>query len=470
MTPVNRIFNDLAKAVKFFPKGGLQQRAYWKSLLDLAVAQKENSIDGKKTEKETLIIPVIKKLRLERFKSFKNTEIQLSPFTVLLGVNASGKSNIRDAFRFLRGIWDSVGQKRSNSFLQWRGTGITFQGSETFALEVTFLSPPNSEGKQEEMLYRIEVAPGKTEIPFRLVAESLIFVENAKSLFDVKYRDDDSTDFLSLEIGGQKITEAEWRDSDFRAINYVSILLMIGVGNINPIIPPFLRDVCWNILVAFRGLRFFNLEPDAMRIPSVPGQNNLGDRGENLSSVLQKICENSQRKQALLQSLQKLTPMGALDFEFPTDFTGKTLVTLVESNGQKTSAINASDGTLRFLAIMAALLYPEKAPFYFFEEIETGIHPTRLHLLIQLIEKCINKGDRQVVATTHSPQLLRLLSPESLESASLIYRLEERSESRIIRILDIPTAKTVFEENDLAELYESAWFENVMEFMSDEEK
>lgn len=422
---------------------------------------------------------IIKKLRLERFKSFKDAEIELGPFTVLLGVNASGKSNIRDAFRFLHGILyghqlaDVFGEQRIAGRLQWSGirggTRIAFQEAETFALGVTFLNQSKPGEKPEEILYRIEVAPGKKEIPPRLVAESLIFIETAKSLFDVKYRNDDSTDFLSLEIEGQKITETEWRESAFPAINYLSILHTIVVDRIT-IIPQFLRVICFNITVAFREFRFFNLEPNWMRIASVPGQRKLGDRGENMSSVLQRICENPQRKQALLQSLQKLTPMDALDFEFPTDFTGRTLVTLVESNGQKTSAINASDGTLRFLAMMAALLAPEVAPFYFFEEIENGIHPTRLHLLIQLIEKYTNKGDRQVVATTHSPQILRLLSPESLESASLIYRLEERSESRIIRILDIPTATTVFKENDLAELYESAWFENVMEFMSDEEE
>ena len=43
-------------------------------------------------------------LRLERFKNFKDAELKLGPFTVLIGANASGKSNIRDAFRFLHGI------------------------------------------------------------------------------------------------------------------------------------------------------------------------------------------------------------------------------------------------------------------------------------------------------------------------------------------------------------------------------
>ena len=47
---------------------------------------------------------MFKSLRLERFKNFKDAELKLGPFTVLIGANASGKSNIRDAFRFLHGI------------------------------------------------------------------------------------------------------------------------------------------------------------------------------------------------------------------------------------------------------------------------------------------------------------------------------------------------------------------------------
>ena len=47
---------------------------------------------------------MIKSLHLKHFKNFKNATLRLGPFTVLIGANASGKSNIRDAFRFLHGI------------------------------------------------------------------------------------------------------------------------------------------------------------------------------------------------------------------------------------------------------------------------------------------------------------------------------------------------------------------------------
>ena len=56
--------------------------------------------------------------------------------------------------------------------------------------------------------------------------------------------------------------------------------------------------------------------------------------------------------------LQELTPMDVKDFAFPRDPSGRVHLQIVERNGRKVSAYSASDGTLRFLAMLAALLGP----------------------------------------------------------------------------------------------------------------
>jgi len=114
--------------------------------------------------------------------------------------------------------------------------------------------------------------------------------------------------------------------------------------------------------------------------------------------------------------------------------------------------------------MIAALLGPESARFYFFEELDNGIHPTRLHLLLQLIEQQANKGKVQVVATTHSPALLRLLSPQSLEYVSVIYRSPESPAARIVRLLDLPDARRLALEQDVANLFEAGWLEDAVAF------
>ena len=152
------------------------------------------------------------------------------------------------------------------------------------------------------------------------------------------------------------------------------------------------------------------------------------------------------------------------DIVFDQDAAGRLLLRLVEKDGRSVSALSASDGTLPFLGYLAALFGPEPASFYFIEELENGIHPTRLSLLVDLIEHQAKRRGIQIVATSHSPQLLQFLSEESLEHASLLYRLPDQRDTRIKRILDIPNAPRVIKEQPVSLLHASGWFEDVLDF------
>src|SRR5258707_7261205 len=124
------------------------------------------------------------KLHLERFKNFQDAELFLGPFTLLVGANASGKSNVRDAFRFLHGIGrgyslaEIFGEKwGEGGEIQWHGIrGGTreacFQGAATFALAFSFTVPSSPIG--EVGYYRLEVDPGVDGNLPRVIAERLI--------------------------------------------------------------------------------------------------------------------------------------------------------------------------------------------------------------------------------------------------------------------------------------------------------
>jgi predicted ATPase len=420
---------------------------------------------------------MLKRLRLERFKNFKEVELILGPLTLLVGTNASGKSNIRDAFRFLHGISrgyilaDIMGEKYiEGGVLQWLGIRggtreVAFQNANTFAIEVSF--PIKHLNHEQTLSYRIEVNPGQAIAPPRVVSEYLV-AETEGPIF---------TTVLSLKKQGESLSVKMHNPAGEGVINafpnHQPLLSQLAAIRSNTIgsrsTAFFVKEISEIALATLAGMRFLELSPEAMRLPSFPGQTILGDRGENLSSVIQSICNDPHRRHALIQWVKELTPMDAKDFKFPSDFTGRILLTLLEENGQTVSAYSTSDGTLRFLAIIAALLGPEPAQFYFFEELENGIHPTRLHLLLQLIERKVSEGNIQIVTTTHSPQLLRLVSQETLEYASLTYRLPDRSDARIQRILDIPDARRIVEEKDPALLLESGWLDNAMYFLENEE-
>ncbi|NJM06079.1 ATP-binding protein [Candidatus Gracilibacteria bacterium] len=350
-------------------------------------------------------------------------------------------------------------------------------------------------GAPVEVHYAIEVEPEQNGRPAVLLAESLHLEADSRGgyIFRVDtFRDD----LRALRVWVRKWSVNNWRrtppldfsdlntllnsgelrdrDPRLEAYNYDTIVpqrtaLSQIAESTNTMVPVQVRQYAQALLAELASMRFLDLHPDAMRQPSFPGQLTLGDRGENLSSVLQAICIDPQRRETLVGWLQALTPMDAANFDFPADQIGRVLATLIEADGRRTTAYSASDGTLRFLAMLAALLGPEAARLYMFEELENGIHPTRLHLLLQLIEQQVATGSSQVIASTHSPQLLRLIAPQTLATTSLLYRLPGEDASQIRRLLDIPDVEQTLADEDLARLHESGWLEDAIAFTAQED-
>lgn len=431
---------------------------------------------------------MLTRLVLENFKNFQKAELPLGPLTLMVGTNASGKSNLRDAFRFLHGIArgyslpDIFGGKNDPDEGQWGGIRggireIAFDRSYKFSIESDFKFKIKE--KEKKATYFIQVGIDRDNRLPSVKNERLTIEGEGPFIFKVL----PTTKSISRSAMGPIDSEAVFNLPPDNGSIQPMVKFKVSATNKTfvheakrPIICAIkdssfshLSELTKLALKSFGSMRFIDLDPDAMRKPSLPGQTVLGDHGENLSSVLYAICEDKSKKKALLHWLQELTPMDAKDFEFPADQTGKILVSLVEENGQKISAHSASDGTLRFLAMLAALLGPEPARFYFFEELENGIHPTRLHLLLDLIEHQVEKGRIQIVVTTHSPNFLGLLSEKNLPYASLTYRLPGQPDARIKRILDIPQARKLIKNQGAARLLDSGWFEDVVDFLSEEE-
>lgn len=414
---------------------------------------------------------MIQSLTLYNFKNFREATLHLGPFSVLVGTNASGKSNVRDAFRVLHAIGrgyrlgEVFGEKHGESGeRQWTGIRggtreAAFHGESEFGIKVTLrLNLPRGE-KLKVVTYRVNIDTGEPDGRDPRVVRERLEVKGYKDpIFD-------SHPGGKAEGGDSEHIRVKVRKPSagphpkIRFLNSRPVLTQMMTHDSDHILPSQ-SAIADRVIRAFERMRFLDLSPKAMREPSVPGQTVLGDRGENLSSVLKAICEDEKLKGQLTEWVQELTPMDAVDFKFPTDFQGRTLVTLVEKGGEETSAYSASDGTLRFLAVIAALLGPEPADLYFIEELENGIHPTRIDLLLQLIEQSVAAEDIQVMATTHSPQLLRLLNENTLEAASVVYRHEGRPEAQITRVKDIPYVDEVLERKDLGRLFESGWLED----------
>jgi predicted ATPase len=183
------------------------------------------------------------------------------------------------------------------------------------------------------------------------------------------------------------------------------------------------------------------------------------------------LCEDEHRKSTLIEWVETLTPMDAKDFEFDVaKHSNEVTLVLVEKDGTKTPMQSASDGTLRFLGLLVLLFQDDPPQLLFIEEIETGLHPTRLDLLANLIEQRTEQTETQVIATTHAPQFLQVLDDETLEDVQLVYRTGEGPEAKICPLLDVPTARKVLAKprQNVRDLHSTGWFERVMAFSGEE--
>ena len=427
---------------------------------------------------------MIQRLTLKNFKSFSEPKghkglwngasISFGGLSLIIGTNASGKSNIRDGLRFIHGIsrgytmGEIIGEKYvEGGVLQWKGIRggvretVTRDGESAatrFCISVS--SRLAEEDGGSTAYYSITVDVGDRSRAPVVVDESLRLSKQHKRSFETKGT-----------AGPGQVDVYVRRHSARKALGPA-----LTLRNDQPAITQLrdhrkcfddVREDCRSFIRSISSVRFLDLDPNSLRRPSIPGQTILGDKGENLSSVLQAICADVSAKESLIEWTRELTPLDMVDLRFPeVSLEGKVQLQLIEQGGREISMESASDGTLRFLAFAAAVLGTEPARFYFFEEIENGIHPNRAHLLINLLQTATRSGAIQVAGTTHSPALLNYLGEQALKDASLVYRVGPVSKIR--SLADIQALSQTPAGTRAGDLLGSGWFEDVAAFIEAE--
>ena len=403
---------------------------------------------------------MITSVRLVNFKNFVDETLQVGPFTLIVGANASGKSNVRDAFRFLHGVGRGYtlaeimgGKYGAGGYMEWAGMrGATKEiirfGHSEFSISV------QANAENGVLNYTLEAEYDDFRSGgFRVTHEELS--DGGKTVYSGRGLHG------SLWVDSAKgLERGDPVGQAFRSEQSALLQETAMLGEDRSIEDKPVRQM-HSIL---SGIHFPDPVPDRIREPTFRGQIVLGDGGENLPSVLESICSDSGRERTLMSWLQELTPMDVKDFDFSRDPSGRVHLHIVERNGRKVSAYSASDGTLRFLGILAALLNSNEGGLYFFEEIDSGIHPNRLWLLAELIESQTQKGNVQVVTTTHSPEMLNSINETTFENTSVIYR-DEKSADAIIRLVaELPNARELRKSQGMGRLHSGAWMETALAF------
>lgn len=407
-------------------------------------------------------------LRLRNFKNFADGTLSIGPFTVIIGANATGKSNLRDALRFLHGIGRGYtlaeimgGKLGRGGQVEWdplrggAGEVIRF-GQSSFSLSIAA-----GTGK-----YSIEVARNGAQGDFAVVRERFAGAGSPGTpIFTTDLRGGgvsgrDGREGMVIHLANPGMPEGSNSQVEVRR-NQPALSQIPDHDEVMGVH----RRAAKTMLHALESMRFLELSPDIMRIPSYPGQTVIGNRGENLATALHAICSDPQRRDTVVEWLRAATPMEVENFEFPVDPTsGRMQLVIRETEDRRVSALAASDGTLRFLAMLAAFFARDRAQLYFCEEIDNGIHPSRLHLLLDLIERRTRETGIQVITTTHSPTLLGGISDETFQNTFAISRLPPSADAVIRSVARLPQAAALRKSQGLSDLFASGWMEDAIFF------
>jgi energy-coupling factor transporter ATP-binding protein EcfA2 len=391
-------------------------------------------------------------LTVENFKSYRQAELPLAELTVLIGANASGKSNLIEALQFLS--WLARGRRLSEILyalkerqLDVRGPigRLAFGGAAVFSLGCRVRTGPHhgiamavAIGLQEDGLH---VA---NEEAFKFDAQSEAFPLGDGELL---YRGIEQASLkggFGRDVGVQYSTrEGEsWKGliicSDQQAFfTQLTTAAFFGGksgGEHIPMAARLLQSTLESIL-------FLDSVPRRMREYSFTVDRVLQGDGYNLSAVLYDLCERQQRKAEVLDFVRALPEQDILDVTFLKTPREEVMVQLTEGFGGRAHTYEAallSDGTLRVLSVAAALLSVPEGALVVIEEIDNGVHPTRAKLLLDNIQRVARARKLRVLLTTHNPALLDAIPTDAIPDVVACYRDPKEGDSRLMPLRDLP--------------------------------
>ncbi|MBA7514463.1 hypothetical protein ES705_06492 [subsurface metagenome] len=396
----------------------------------------------------------IKKIQVKNFKSFKDLKIELGKFDVLIGANASGKSNFVEIFRFLRnivnfGLKNAISMQGGVEYLR----NMKIHASENFSVNIF-------SDHKFGWLGRRRIKKGKI-IAFDVDEVSWGFALKFKrrgSGFEI-IREDlmQKFNFVSFERGKRELKAKEKLGEGKLIYSCTNGKLTIDFHKQpkdvpiekDDVISPYMREekLPRDMLLIQAGLPFrfplvrlfsdvsiYDFDP---RLPKkatpITGKAELEEDGSNLSIVLKNIIEQRDQKRKFFNLMKELLPfIAGLDVE---RFADKSLLfTLREiySERQHLPASLISDGTINIAALIVALYFEEKL-LTIIEEPGRNIHPHLISKVIEMFKDASRK--KQIIITTHNPEIVRtaglgniLLVSRDKEGFSTISRPADKEE------------------------------------------
>lgn len=345
---------------------------------------------------------LIRSIKLTNFLSFgeQGIEISLNNLNIVIGSNGSGKSNLIEAFDLLRSAPKELYKPiRDGGGVQdwlWKGGGTK---TRPIATVDTIISNPK--GRQSlhhhfaftEVGQRFELVDERieNEKPYKGEAQSYFYYRfnNGKPILNIR---SDKRALKIEDVDTSMSILSQRRDPDqYPELNYIARTL--------------------EKMRIYRDWQFGRDTP-ARRSQKTDLPNEwLEPDASNLGLVLNRLRRDPVIKKRLLEAIKELYE-GIDDYDVLIE--GGSVQVFLQEGNFLIPATRLSDGTLRYLCLVAILCHPNPPPLVCIEEPELGLHPDIIPALAQLLKEASSRC--QLIVTTHSDELVNAMSdqPESV--------------------------------------------------------
>ncbi len=368
----------------------------------------------------------IKKIKIENFKSFDNLEINLNNFNVLIGANASGKSNFIHIFEFLRDIVkhdlkNAISMQGDIEYLR----NVNIGNSKNLSMEITG-NYENGRGiigkkfeggfyviKMSEMIYRFSIEFYKAKSGFKIIEDKLSVkfkVLKILTLNNRKSKEEELGDGTFILVNEKRKIKSKFdipKGIKIEKIEIFPFADFIGKLPLKNLLleTPFFR-IPFEVADIFQDVAVYNFDPKLPKkaIP-ITGKNELEEDGSNLAIALKNIIDDKNSRNRFSNLIKDvLSFVDSLDVE---KFADRSLLVRLKEIYSKDKFLPASlisDGTLNITALILALYFEEKS-LVIIEEPERNIHPHLIYKVMEMMKEVSKR--KQIIVTTHNPEILK---------------------------------------------------------------
>lgn len=401
---------------------------------------------------------MITRLEIDGFKSFEKFSVNFQPFSAVVGPNASGKSNLFDAIKFLSALAEddirSAMQKlRGEPAELFRRTPTGSAKRMSFAVEVFLpregLDPFGTYFKINAQRLRYEVALGLSEdgrgrpSGIRLLHESCVPLHKKNETLDylndrhITYSYRKKPFMNTLREANGAVVEVRQDGFTDTGTSRRGRPLRIPASDTTRTALSAVATAEFPHLFALKDLlasvNFLEINPQAARLPSDRFENKiLRTDASNLAAVLahlRDVTSTDDRPDGVLNDISSdlsslISSVSRVEVEDNPDAKEYDFnVRMADSI--KWSARVISDGTLRLLALLCILNDPRRFGVLCFEEPENGVHEGRVASLVRFMRDAASLSEYgqppfQILVNTHSPAVLKSLMDDEVIVADTV--------------------------------------------------